>query len=366
MTQRVARGICIGLVLLILIAIVCLYPYRKKATVSTEKIAVSDCFVAANNAQFEASVWMGVYRQMLYFYPHCAYTLRRTAYDGWLCVFQDQKIVKLKELEEVGSDVHIVGYADGFLYYVRYGKKLDADDILYCYNLNTNQENMLYSGSFFSRWSTISISSDGTLTVPLRDGEPSRFLQVLRGELRGVSNQPKSYDLSGRKSVSVATYNDDVERIILTDEEGNSTELPLALASRRSLIPSANGLLIHNEEYQTLLYYVNNLGTVLPLFETVCVSSNSAVTIVGDKAYLSLRRYERFASLGMHRFDNDTVEGMYQINLQDLSMEKISEHIYNGIYYFGEEYLYACDQSCNIYLLDMQGNRISTIFEVNL
>ena len=62
-------------------------------------------------------------------------------------------------------------------------------------------------------------------------------------------------------------------------------------------------------------------------------------------------------------FEKDTAEGTYRIDLTDFSVVKVSDQIYNGLYYFGGDCLYTCDEYCNIYVLDMQGNILNTVLE---
>ena len=113
-----------------------------------------------------------------------------------------------------------------------------------------------------------------------------------------------------------------------------------------------------------MLYNVNDNQSISLLFELPCLSSSSAVAVVNEDIYLSVKRYEKFGSLGMLRFENDTAEGTYKISQADFLPVKISDSIYNGLYFFGGESLYACDEFCNIYRLDLQGNVIDTVLKV--
>ena len=83
---------------------------------------------------------------------------------------------------------------------------------------------------------------------------------------------------------------------------------------------------------------------------------------------MSLLRYEKLGplALGGVRYEDDQVEGTYRVNLDDFSVRKISNEIYNGLYYFGGDCLYACDQNCNIYRLGLDGNVLETLFQVNI
>lgn len=80
-----------------------------------------------------------------------------------------------------------------------------------------------------------------------------------------------------------------------------------------------------------------------------------------DKLYYYVERYEKYGILGMTRFENDEIEGTFIINLKDLSVEKVSDKIYNGLYIFDDTGIYACDDKCNIVKLDFDGKMVGTL-----
>ena len=86
--------------------------------------------------------------------------------------------------------------------------------------------------------------------------------------------------------------------------------------------------------------------------------------MVGDAVYLSVLRYEKYSEIGMKRFENDTEEGTYRINLNDGTTVKVSNQIYDGLYCFDQVCLYACDENCNIYQLDLDGKQTAILLEV--
>ena len=87
------------------------------------------------------------------------------------------------------------------------------------------------------------------------------------------------------------------------------------------------------------------------------MTSDTAVAIVGDDVYISLKRYEGWgeSGKGLRRYENDTLEGTWRISLTDFSAVKISDTIYNGLYCFGDVLL-ACDESCSVYRLHPDGS----------
>lgn len=124
----------------------------------------------------------------------------------------------------------------------------------------------------------------------------------------------------------------------------------------RCLLPAGDGLLVHNIDGGSL-YRIAPDHSVTPLFEFPCMTCDTAIAIVGDDVYLSLKRYEGWgeSGKGLRRYENDTLEGTWRISLTDFSAVKISDTIYNGLYCFGDVLL-ACDESCSVYRLHPDGS----------
>ena len=50
------------------------------------------------------------------------------------------------------------------------------------------------------------------------------------------------------------------------------------------------------------------------------------------------------------------MEGTYRISLKNYSVEKLNDNIYDGLYYFGGDYLYACNRDGCMYRLNLDGS----------
>lgn len=317
-----------------------------------------------NNVQYQANVWMGVDGQTLYFYPRADTATGRTACDGWLCALRNHQLVRLHKIGK--KNVRILGCAGGCVYYVQYRKDLDVDDRLYCYDVDQGRETLLYAGRI-SPLHLASFTSDGRLAVPTFAGdadEAPTYLLLDRGRIIGTADCAEEHRLGQQTYSLVGNRGDLRERILTSDGQGGSVELPLNPARSRALIPADGCLLIHNEGYNSLLYRIDGDGRVAELFGLPGLCSYSAVAVVGDEVYLSVRRYEKFGDLGLLPYEDDALEGTYRIGLTDASAVKISDAVYSGLYSFDGEHLYACDGSCNVYLLDLTGTIVDQIFTV--
>ncbi|MBQ2953950.1 MAG: hypothetical protein IJE07_10440 [Clostridia bacterium] len=325
----------------------------------------AEFFCLSNQHQWEADAWLGVYGGQLYYLPQCNDSMNDTAFDGWLCVLEDGQLVKLCR-PAGGERVRIIGQSGCFLYYydIRNG---DDGDRLYCYDLPLRRETLLATTNL-SNLSLTVFAEDGSLYIPLynrHSGEPHRFLHI-QGDrvLSDNADAPGGIALGNRVYATAGEGVDFREKIVCTDESGLTADVPLPVASYRTLLPAGDGLLIHNAGYSQLLFRISPDHEVTPVFSAECMSSSTALAVTEDSAYLSLKRYAGYNDIFLRRYENDAVEGTYHISLTDFTPVKISDAIYSGLYFFGGDYLLACDESCSVYVLNLDGSVRATLIYV--
>ena len=93
------------------------------------------------------------------------------------------------------------------------------------------------------------------------------------------------------------------------------------------------------------------------VFSCECIRSQTAMAVHDSLIYLSLKRFERIgrSGFGYSRFQNDEMEGTYIIDMTDLSVKKISNYIYSGLYNLDDTCLYGTDENGNIYQIGFNG-----------
>ncbi len=232
--------------------------------------------------------------------------------------------------------------------------------------MEEQQEKVIYTGKA-SRMKTTAFEENGLLYIPLYVQEPNaqpQYLHVANGQVLSITDKQMTYQSENFEYYTAAYYQDAVERVLTVDQQDALHELTLAPARRRTVLPCEQGFIVHNEGYSQLLYYVSPSKEIATLFEIPCMCSDSAVTMSENHIYLSIRRNEGYDDKSLRRFEHDTLEGTYMIDLENDSVTKISDHIYTGMYYFGGEQIYATDDFCRIDVLNLQGEVISTLFEV--
>ena len=347
---------------LLLAAAACLvfFHYNDRATlynVPGDVVVIGDH--PANNRQYRATVWMGVYADKLYFCSRKGMFSNRTEYGRKLYVFEDGEAHEVARLSQNVSEFHMMGQSGAHLYYWVKKWEKSKQYSLYCYDLSTNSKQVIYQGEPNGK-KTSYFAEDGTCYFPLDVKHPEdvpQFVHVSGTEVLEVCPLTKGYPLGGKTYEVVAGYGDaEAERILCKESDGTTTELTFEKGScTRAIIPCVGGLLVHNYNLPTMLYYIRNDGEMTLLFSLPCLTSHSSVQTCGSSVYLSVKRYESYGEIGMRRFENDTEEGTWRIDLKDGTKEKINDYIFCGMYNFDDTCIYCCDEDGNIYRMELDG-----------
>ena len=151
-----------------------------------------------------------------------------------------------------------------------------------------------------------------------------------------------------------------VERI---RPDGTVSDIGLSYAKSRLLIPWEDDILIYSPGTGKMLSMIRSDGTVMTVFSVPAMETKSCFQLCGDYAYLSFLRYKGYDDygIGLKRYENDELEGLYRIHLKTLTIEKCSNDIYDGLYNFDDTCLFACDENSNVFQLDLSGNIIQTV-----
>lgn len=305
---------------------------------------------------------MGTYKGKLYLLPQCHHSTKMTKYDGWLCLLETDGIKKLSKLGN-GSSVQVVGADDRFLYYWVKG---DSVDKLYCYNIDSQTETLLYSGEAYL-FETTFAAENGSFYIPVvshDNTKESKFIHVLNGAVVSATSEQMAYSNGDLRYYLAVKGPKAVEQVFVSDAFNAEREISVKTAKTRVALPCKQGFLIHNEGNSHLLYHVRSYEEVVCLFEIPCMSSVSAVTVVEDYVFLSVKRYQGYDGILLKRYENDDIEGTYRISLTDYTVEKVHDGIYNGFFYFSGDHLFATDEYCNVTILDLQGHVVDALFLV--
>ena len=346
-----------GLIVCILSLAVTLFAC-KASTVNVltlpEHITITDNH-PSNNRQHNASVWLGCENGKLYFLiHHIQYKSDETDYHKQLSMFDGIGARKICAIDI--ENLQIVGSVDGYLYYWKDGAT-SGNDHLYCFNIKNESEAFLYQGDLCYYASSFFYDND-SIAVPLnaKNGQPQQFVCIQNEAVLSTGSLEAGYSIGDKLFRVVSEYGDVVERIICVYENGTTQDIPLGSAHKRSIIPCSNGLVVHNEGLNELLYWIDEEGKISNIFSVPCLSSVSAVNVCGTNVYISFKRYEKFGEIGQVRYENDELEGTYCISTIDFTVKKLNDQIFNGLYNFDDACLYCCDEKGCIFRMDFDGS----------
>ena len=300
----------------------------------------------ANYKQRSSYVSMGIYHQNLY---ACIYR------DGALYVLTPDGFDYQARIEGINYGINDSG--------IYYSTTTDTGQtMIYLMDISSGERTHLIASDFSvgDYSNNYYYSEKGTLHIAADRGKTVYY--AIDGKSVERSNEiGESFHMNGCTYMLEGRLGD--YQVVFLDQSGEYHSLEEEIPyGDKSIIPCDQGLLVHNEGQGDLLYLIEKAsGEVIELFTVECMDSISAVNVHGDYAYLSFKRYEKHGEIGMLSYENDTLEGTYRISLTDYSVEKISDDIYNGLFIFDDNGIYACNIDTEIYKLDFDGNRIMKI-----
>lgn len=321
-----------------------LTPYQ----VTSETISVQQT-VAANNNMYQNNADVDIFQvngTLYYCIENWPGSLGlRSRFSGRLCTIENGRIHVLQK----ASIVH--GNDDRFVYY-EYNNQLMA------YDTHLKKASMLTKLPELARYDVV-LQSDGTLVFFQADTD-TVCISVKNGAMveqrEGVA-APSQYIL-GEKQYSVRKRHVYCEGEDISDFFGD--------ASFRAIVPYQEGLLLINDGYGNLIYYIQEDGQILDVFpEFMCFSSESSINFYEHYIFVSFMRWEGWdeSGLGIKHFEDDQLAGTYRIDIRDFSIEKISDKIYSGMYIFDDSGIYTCDRDGNISKISFSGDELQLIVD---
>ena len=308
-----------------------------------------------NNIQYDADVYMTTADGKLYFYSRSS-SINPFAYH--IAVFDNGSIDPVCRIH--GAVFYAIG---PYFYYYKHAEDPYTVDV-YCYNVLSGQDEYLLSslhkGGVSLHPCECYYEEDGVLYIP-QDEEEYLHYPVVGTTVGEPVKKQVEYQYG---TMSYVYQWREGGKLTGCDREGNilyyHERIPTGFLS---VIPCEDGLLIHNPGNGNLLYFiVGETGEVITLFEFPCDRSYSAVNVYGDYAYFSVLRFRNF-DLFAAWFPGDDKYGTYRIDLRTLEMEQISRNVYDALYIFDDNGIFACDLDECIYKLDFDGNVIMTLYE---
>lgn len=161
-------------------------------------------------------------------------------------------------------------------------------------------------------------------------------------------------------------------RLYVSDSSGRESSVDdVSTREYMAIFPVPEGIIIFGTSNITpqpiALYYINSSGETDVIFS--CSDTSVASFSINERyAFISLRRY-RYNPISLvrwQRYEDDDISGTFRISLEDFSVTKISEQVYEGMYIFDNEGVYACDEETNIWYFNNDGSGLTSIIKTEI
>lgn len=317
----------------------------------------------SNYHQYSSPVWIGVIDDELFFY----FDNTNTDVDGWLCKLSNGSISKITQLERAS----ILGISGQCVVYQRYKESEFSKENpgLYCVDTQNGNIDFLLDGVYTNPGF---YTENGMLQFMSIDGDtdiPSRAATIDHGRILDANGSAPCYCLNHTEYCLIKTttgYNSagGPHSIYYRTEGADAWRLlDLSYADRLTILPVQEGLLIHAYGGSKILYYIQNDGTIIDLFDTDYPYTQSAVAIHDSDVYISFQHVARSGKWEIQQTHYDD-EGTYRIHLTDFKTEHLCHTFYPGLYIFNDQYFVTCDEAGNLRKMDLEGNDMGSFVTV--
>lgn len=281
-----------------------------------------------------------------------------SGYENWIVCINDSDVQKVFSMNAHAKDCRYIGVSGQYFYYYD-SVVAEGQDRLYCFDSESCTEKELYQGNIGTIATTF-FAEDGSIYLPLERRikpnlehitmlpaqkldeakPPQEYLHISGDVVLEVTQEAPVYRL-GAYTYFYREYDSPDEEIFSRNLYGDVSDLLTLSGARRTMLPYPGGILVHNGRMRNILCNITPYGTVEDVFDVPGMYSESAVCIVGNKVYLSFKRYEKYGDIGMRQFENDTYQGTYEIDLSDFSYKKISDRVFISLYQFDDQGMYG-------------------------
>ena len=212
--------------------------------------------------------------------------------------------------------------------------------------------------------SVVRRNQDNSISI-INDRTPNtRAICITEDTATEESFHPQEFSISN--TVYFADNTRQPRTVYKIDSQGKQEcVLEVASCRRIDLFPLFNGLLVYAADSNTPLFWIDETGSLTEMFSFQSTFTETAMNYLGNDIYLSFARYEKIGETfgALESYPNDKIEGTYVVHLEDLSVEKLSDQVFGGIYVFDDGLIYACTKSGNVYQFTQGWDKTLTILD---
>lgn len=279
-------------------------------------------------------------------------------YSDWLCAVEEGKIKKLINLSPNGCGYIIIGQQDQWIYYIQYERFPigTSNEKLYCYDLEQGTEKLLYSNAEDLRSWDEYHGIDGSFYLLSTDKNfDDKFIRIKDGS---VAEEGFTYLEIPLES---GTYGFEAGHLSYSfyaaDSGGEKCKLFKINSFDNYFFPFQGQMMLASEWEYGLLCRIDSNGQMEKFLDFPKGSKIMSFCVTENEILLSVQRYDALPKQGPVenlQFDDDPLSGTYRFDAETLSVEKITDRTFFGLYCVdgSQVYGYAEDK---IYKLSPSG-----------
>ncbi len=271
-----------------------------------------------------------------------------------------------KVLYRFQKRIALTGYCNGLIYYTSYGNHRLEGSLEY-FDLRSMQPGTIDCRYKVDPFLASVYTASGQIYIPLQENSDGfHYAAVLDNRILGYEEQACVLQIGNCRYYMIVpdpfirmTNLYTTEQIVLIDE--HDQELLIDLGKSISTPIGVYGVndqcIIYCDQGEQILYVLDSDHKPMLVFSCECIHSETAMALQGTNCILSVKRFEQLGrtGYGYRRYENDSFEGTYLINLLDMSNRKISDRIFCGLFCPDESKVYGCDEAGDIYLIHYSG-----------
>ena len=263
--------------------------------------------------------------------------------------------------------IKLVGYSNGFIYYVPRGK-YNTQGSLECLNLRYMTSEPLDCAYAVDPYRASIYAVSGQISIPLcKNDDGYHYAVVFENQIVNYAEQACALQTeSSRYYMTLPdpiTYMSNLyttEQVVVIDK--HDQEQLIDLGTQHSTAPigvyrAHNKCFVYCDQGSQIFFMIDSDNKPELVFSCECIRSETALAIHGTNVIISVKRYEKIGRTGYGyvRYVNDEFEGTYLVDLSDMSSRKITDTIFCGLFCPDESCVYGCNEKGDVFLLRFNG-----------
>ena len=264
------------------------------------------------------------------------------------------------------NKILLVGYCNGFIYYtpiVRSG----VFGSLECLDISSMETETLACMYEVDPFRATIYGTSGEVFIPLdKNSDGYHYVAVLKNQILcykvqacAVQIESSQYYMTLPEPVRFMSNLYTGEQVMMIDKNGAEHLIDLGTTHKLStpvaIFEACNKCIVYCDQGLEFILSTDHKPELI--FSCECIHSETAFAIHGTNALISVQRYEKLGqtTYGYQRYPNDEFVGTYLVDFLNVTIRKISDSTFCGLFCPDESSAYGCDENGDIYVIQFSG-----------